>query len=147
MERFRKGDVVTIEGVIDSDYVHDGKIKIRVEPYHDFYGNVSGLKMVRPVIDVGDNVTYPAEGYKTGKVLAIIDGYCWVKLENGYGGGHVSWPISSINRVDPEPAVAIPALPVSDEFDRPPTGAAPDLADAAHADPGPKLVGEDEVVF
>ncbi|TIN80738.1 hypothetical protein [Mesorhizobium sp.] len=114
MPKFRKGDAVSVEGKVDSDYVHDGKIKIRVEPYHDFFVNVADLKMVRPVIEVGDSVTYPSEGYKVGEVLAIIDGYCWVKLaatanpfappEAGTSDGlRVSWPIACINRVDPGP--------------------------------------------
>ncbi|WP_292615475.1 hypothetical protein [Mesorhizobium sp.] len=114
MTKFRKGDAVSVEGKIDSDYVLEGRIKVRVEPYHDFYANVADFKMVRPVIEVGDSVTYPADGYKVGEVLAIIDGYCWVKLaatantfappEAGISDGlRVSWPIASINRVDPEP--------------------------------------------
>lgn len=103
MSKFRKGDVVTIEGTIDSGFEHEGKIKIRVEPYSDVYANVADIKMVRPVINVGDSVTYPADGYKAGTVLAIIDGWCWAMLSTGYGSERVSWPISCINRVDPEP--------------------------------------------
>jgi|SRR6185369_13872461 len=103
MTAFRKGDVVTIQGTIDSGFVHEGKIKVRIEPYSDVYANVADIKMVRPVIEVGDSVTYPADGYKSGEVLAIIDGWCWVMLSTGYGSERVSWPMSCVNRAEQQP--------------------------------------------
>ncbi|ESZ60686.1 hypothetical protein NL532_24305 [Mesorhizobium sp. C120A] len=113
MTTFRKGDVVTIVGTIDSGYQTDGKIKVRIEPYSDVYANVADLKMVRPIIEVGDMVTYPAEGYRAGKILAILNGWCWVNVENGLGGSELfSWPLSCLNRADPEPEIE--AAPVSD---------------------------------
>ncbi len=124
MNTFRKGDVVTVQGTIDSGFIHEGKIKVRVEPYSDVYADVADIKMVTPVIVVGDEVTCPSEGYKSGKVLAIIDDYCWVKLdappsfsppgEGFINGIRVSWPIACVNRVDP-PAEPADAAPLSTE--------------------------------
>ncbi|TIV83838.1 MAG: hypothetical protein E5V64_06645 [Mesorhizobium sp.] len=104
---FRKGDTVTIQGVIDSDWIHDGQIKVRVEPYHDFFAKITDLRMVLPVIDVGDTVQYPSEGYKAGTVLAVIDGYCWVKTYEG----RASWPVSAVNRVDPSAIISAEVQP------------------------------------
>ena len=41
MTAFRKGDVVTIQSTIDSGFVHEGKVKVRIEPYSDVYANVA----------------------------------------------------------------------------------------------------------
>jgi hypothetical protein len=117
MNQFRKGDVVSVQGTIDSGFVHEGRIKIRVGPYGDVFADLADIKMVQPVVEVGDSVTYPQEGYKAGEVLAILDGYCWVKLaatphpnaplgESIDNGMRVSWPLASLNRVDPEPPQA-----------------------------------------
>ncbi|PWJ93589.1 hypothetical protein C8D77_101268 [Mesorhizobium loti] len=139
MGKFRKGDVVTIEGTIDSGFEHEGKIKVRIGSFSDAFASVSDIKMVRPIIEVGDRVAYPADGYnagEVGEVLAIIDGYCWVKLATEYGSGRVSWPVACVNRVDPpDPASVEPPAPaVADEMEIP---AAPEPVTVDDTDPLP----------
>jgi hypothetical protein len=130
MSTFRKGDVVSITGTIDSEWMHDGQIKVRVEPYHDIFVPVADLKMVKPVINVGDHVAYP--GYRDGEVLAIVDGWCWVSvsLGGGLGSERASWPLSCISRVDPEPAPAD-----AERIDAPPPFEATIGLDTAEAEP------------
>jgi len=44
MAKFRKGDIVLIEAVVDSDFLHEGKQRVMIG-YRDIYAVVADLKM------------------------------------------------------------------------------------------------------
>lgn len=100
MTKFRNGDRVSIEAVISSGYTHEGKIKVRVEPYHDIFVMLSDLKMVQPVFAIGDLVRCPEKGTATAEVLAISGDHLWVSFGDG---NYATWWVSLVERVDPEP--------------------------------------------
>ncbi|MER8602837.1 hypothetical protein NKH48_03445 [Mesorhizobium sp. M1233] len=111
MAKFRKGDRVSIQGVISADYVHEGKIKVQVEPYHDIFVPQADIAMVRPDIIVGDTVWCPGRGTKHATVLATIEDHVWVS----YGdGNYATWHAPQVQRIDldaapaEEPAIAPP---------------------------------------
>ena len=102
MQKFREGDRVTIEATIATNYVlDDGKIKIRIEPYHDIFVNQNDLTMSRPDFRVGDRVTWSVgEQSFTGHVLSIHDDHLWIDLGNvDYA---TVWTGKAM-RLDPEP--------------------------------------------
>ena len=104
MHKFREGDRVSIEAVIASDFVHDGKTKVRIEPYHEIYVKVADLTMVKPTFAVGDRVTWSTHcgaDSAVGDVLSIAQDHLWVDL--GAGNYATVWTGKAM-RVDPEPA-------------------------------------------
>ncbi|RUV65191.1 MAG: hypothetical protein E5X35_11680 [Mesorhizobium sp.] len=105
MAKFRKGDRVSIQGVIAGDYVHEGKIKVQVEPYHDIFVEMSDVTMVRPNILVGDTVWCPEKGHAHATVLAIGEEHLWVSFGDG---NYATWWAPQVQRIDPE---AVPAEP------------------------------------
>lgn len=100
MNKFRNGDRVSIEAVVSSDYTHEGKIKIRVEPYYDIFVATINLKMVQPVFAVGDMVQCPEKGTDAAEILAVSGDHLWVSFGNG---NYATWWASLVERVEPEP--------------------------------------------
>lgn len=102
MPKFRKGDRITIEATVAADYVLDsGKIKIEIEPYHDFFVHQDNITMLRPEFKVGDHIVWPDgdESY-AGHVLSIANDHLWVDM--GAGNYATVWADNAM-RVDPEP--------------------------------------------
>lgn len=96
--QFRKGDMVEIAGVIDSNYEIDGKLKVSIKPYHDIFVDRSEITLSRATFKIGDMVTRKDEG--PGCVLAIAGDNLWVEFESGRGG-YDTWAADEVNRVDP----------------------------------------------
>lgn len=153
MERFRKGDLVSIEAMVRYDQREDEWVFLDIGSGASV--NASLVTMIAPHFDVGDFVAASdGNGEDLGHVKAISDKMVWVKHPSG---DYATYEANMVRRLDkafePVEVPAAPAIP-DDNLPAPPaveagfpTGAAPDLADAAHTDPGPKPVGEDEVVF
>ncbi|MCF6120844.1 hypothetical protein L2449_28885 [Mesorhizobium muleiense] len=152
MERFRKGDRVSIETTVRYDQHENGWVFLEIGSGASV--DASLVTMVAPRFDVGELV---AAGDGHGHVKAVSDKMVWVKHPSG---DYATYKASMVRRLDPEAfspvGIPIPPSIVDEAYSSPvlpadetgfPTGAAPDLADAAHTDPGPKLVGDDEVVF
>ncbi len=103
MAKFRKGDVVTVQATIDSDYVLDGgKIKVRIEPYHDIFVLLTDMSMVQPMFEVGDVVaweTHDGADSWTGRILSISGEHLWCLLDDGSFA--TVWA-SKAQRVEPE---------------------------------------------
>lgn len=99
MTKFRNGDRVSIEAVVSSDYTHEGKIKVRVEPYHDIFVAMADLKMVQPVFAVGDMVQ-SNKSPPAAEILAISGEHLWVSFADG---NYATWWASLVERVDQEP--------------------------------------------
>lgn len=98
MEKFRKGDVVAIEGVISADYEIEGKIKVAIKPYHDIFVDADVLTMRRPEFRVGDLVENDGS---RGLVIAVHGEYLWIE---GASFSPESWPADNSRRIEPEPA-------------------------------------------
>ncbi|TJU72270.1 MAG: hypothetical protein E5Y15_34110 [Mesorhizobium sp.] len=157
MERFRKGDRVSIETTVRYDQPEGDWVFLDIGAGASV--NASLVTMVAPCFDVDDFVA-AGDGHGNeagGHVQAVSDKMVWVKHASG---DYATYDASMVRRLDPEAfaPVEIPTPPaiVDEIYSSPllpageagfPTGAAPDLADAAHTDPSPKPVGEDEVVF
>lgn len=107
MGKFRKGDAVSIEGVIDSNHVLDGSgggtIKVRIAPYHDVFVSMDAITMRRATIEVGDKVMRKDEG--PGRVLAIAGENLWVEFNGGLDG-YDTWDALEVTRVDETEPVA-----------------------------------------
>lgn len=102
MPKFRKGDRVTIEATVATDYVlDDGKIKVHVEPYHDLFVNQNDMTMLRPDFKIGDRVTWSVgEKPFTGHVLSLHGDHLGVDLGNAEYA--TVWAGSAM-RLNPEP--------------------------------------------
>lgn len=157
MERFRKGDRVSIETTVRHDQREDDWVFLDIGSGASV--DASLVTMIAPHFDVGDFVAASdgnGEG-AFGHVKAVSDKMVWLKHPSG---DYATYEASKVRRLDPDAfaPVEIPTPPaiVDGVYSSPvlpaveagfPTGAAPDLADDAHSDPGPMPVGEDEVVF
>lgn len=120
MTTFRKGDVCTIEVVVESVYRTGIRVH-HVDSYTDIHVKPKDLTMVRPKFEVGDNVLWVTgadgigSGYR-GHVLSIYEDHLWVDL--GAGNFATVWT-GKATRLDPEPdpepvAVAEDPAPIPD---------------------------------
>ena len=103
MAKFRKGDVVTVEGVVESAY--DGmKLKIVLPDYQSLYVDRDQVTMRQENIEVGDEVQqydkndFLMEGC-TGKVIAVHCEELWVLSKNGRAS--TMW-VRRVARIDPD---------------------------------------------
>lgn len=101
MTTFRKGDVCTIQVVVES--VYGIGIRIRhVDSYTDIHVKPKDLTMVRPQFEVGDLVEWGSS--KTlfcGEILSIAEDHAWIS--RGDGEYATVW-LPNLRRLDPEPA-------------------------------------------
>ncbi|CAH2399108.1 hypothetical protein [Mesorhizobium ventifaucium] len=157
MERFRKGDRVSIETTVRHDQREDDWVFLDIGSGATV--DASLITMIAPHFDAGDFVaaSYGKGEGAFGHVKAVSDKMVWVKHASG---DYATYDASMVRRLDPEAFAPVeiptPTAIVDEIYSSPvlpadeagfPTGAAPDLADAAHFDAGPMPVGEDEVVF
>lgn len=105
MTEFRKGDVVTVQGIVDfhgtpgvSVEIGDclGKQVVLVKPEQ--------LTLVRRGFNFGDRVVHcDGQDNIVGKIMAIDNNYAWVKTDDG--SGWWTLPISSLRHA-PNPSYA-----------------------------------------
>jgi hypothetical protein len=114
--KFRKGDICTIEVVVDGSPFADNDIRVRQpDKYGDLYVKQSDLTLVRPAFEVGDEVEWFAveedagHGYR-GHILSIANDHLWVDMGSGSFG--TVW-VGKAMRVDRDPEV-VEAAPVED---------------------------------
>lgn len=101
MPKFRKGDVVSIDVVVESNPFGQGDVRVRTHGgYTDIYAKASQLTMKRPMIEVGDTVRCPTNGTATATVLSVAEEHVWVSLGNG---DYATWWVPKVERVEPEP--------------------------------------------
>lgn len=102
MGKFRKGDVCTIEVVVDSNLFGDGDMRVRQrDTYTDIYVKQSALTMVRPTFEVGDRVAWQEGSVSwAGRVLSIANDHLWV--DDGDGNFATVW-VAKATRVEAEP--------------------------------------------
>lgn len=98
----RKGDVVSVNGVVLSDpndFNGTMKVRVKVEPYHDIYVLAAHVNMVRPEFQEGDKVQWGENDLEepfSGQVLAIANDHLWV--DRGDGNFSTVW-INEASRV------------------------------------------------
>jgi hypothetical protein len=115
--KFRKGDICTIEVVVESSY-NDTNVRVKpVDGYQDIHLKPCDLTMVLPQFEVGDPVRWAVDSggvgsvYR-GQVLSVANGHLWVDLG---GGSFATVMVSKAQRVDEpehdakEPAIRPPA--------------------------------------
>lgn len=98
MRQFRKGDIVTIECVVESHFT-DTEMRVRpVGDHTDIYARVDQVKIVRDHIEAGDMVRNVYKNIDHAeKVLSVVDDHVWVKIASG---GFETWFIGHCRRVD-----------------------------------------------
>lgn len=101
MDTFRKGDVCTIEVVVESRF-NDTNVRVRhVDSYTDIHVKPKDLTMVRPQFEVGDRVEWKSAGdFYRGEVLAISGEHLWI--DRGEGNYATVWT-GLATRLDPDP--------------------------------------------
>lgn len=104
MNKFRKGDKVTIVGTIKHNQGDDidKNVFIEIAGYHsDVWINPELVTLVQPSFEIGDECTWmtnDAGGYGVGgTILAIRDGHAWIDMG---GGAYCTRLLSTIQRVD-----------------------------------------------
>jgi len=97
MKQFRKGDIVTIECVVE--YLACTELRIRpIEGNASIYVRPDWVKNVRQVIEVDDvikNIDRP--GAPEGRVLSVRDDLVWVQANSGH---FVTWYTKDCRRVE-----------------------------------------------
>ena len=101
---FRKGDKVSIAGIIKHDEGDNGRVFVRIEDHHeDLWLKTETLKLIQPHFAVDDKCSFNftnREGTDVigvGHILAISDGHAWIDMG---GGEYCTRTLTSIERVD-----------------------------------------------
>lgn len=102
--KFRKGDKVSVSGVVEYD--HDGSNDVLFFKIPGTYQSIgltpdqwanAGVKLEEPNFVVGDRVTW-TDGTGSGEILSLNEGHAWI----GMGGGdYCTRMVSTIQR-DPD---------------------------------------------
>lgn len=95
--KFRKGDQVAIFGTIQSDHYSGDTIRVKLDGiYSDVFAPVSGLKMVRPHYEAGDEVV--GLGGRIGTVIMRKDDHLWIDFGEE---APQTYHVSVVERFDP----------------------------------------------
>ena len=102
MTKFKKGDVVSLQGTIKHDQGDEEKnIFVDVIGAHDtLWMKPQDMTLVQPFFEVGDAVCWGDQG--SGIVHAINDGHAWIGMASG---DYCTRLLSTIQRVPTEGAV------------------------------------------
>lgn len=102
MTKFRKGDLCTIQVIVDGAPFSGTDVRVRQpNSYGDMFVKLADLTMVRPDFKVGDCITWSVgEKPFTGHVLSLHGDHLWVDLGNAEYA--TVWAGSAM-RLDPEP--------------------------------------------
>jgi len=99
VRQFRKGDIVTIECVVESQF-SDDDLKLRhPNGYSEIYVEIGNVNIIRHAIQVGDRVknTHLLD-IEVGHVLSIAGNRAWIECD---GGVFTTWFINHCKRVEP----------------------------------------------
>ena len=102
MEKFRKGDVVSVQGTISA--IHAGEAYLDVDGVKTIYIPLPNLTLVRPVFEVGDFVHFcrhPGTDKETneyGTVRAIHGTDLW--CQDSRDRGMATWDAARCERID-----------------------------------------------
>lgn len=96
MRQFRKGDIVTIECVVLSQF-SDDDLKIRhPDGYTDIFIDVENVTLIRHVLEADDLVINTAlDGMREARVLAVHDTVVWVEDITGFS----TWRVQDCRRI------------------------------------------------
>lgn len=105
--QFRKGDIVSITAAVEYDFNgadhNDALLFLKVPGNYQSLGltrdhfDRTNLKLVQPIFEVGDDVSWPAEATQTGGgvILSISNGHAWIELG---GGDYCTRMLTSLTR-------------------------------------------------
>ena len=94
----RKGDQVSIVGVVKHTPDGNEKVFVQLPDYHsDVWVSQDAVKLVQADFDVGDKCTWEGFGTDPATVLAISDGHAWIDMG---GGAYCTRLLTAIERVD-----------------------------------------------
>lgn len=107
--KFRKGDIVSVRGVVEYDYKDDDDSMLFIKipghyqsvglPEDKFFG--ASVKIEMPFFEAGDSVRWPkhvgSDEFCYGTILALTDGHAWIALG---GADYCTRTCSSIERVE-----------------------------------------------
>ena len=101
---YRKGDKVSVLGIVKHNQNEDKNIFVDVIGSHDtLWLKPEDMTLVEPMFEVGDGCTFTytstgaGETTGTGVILAISDGHAWI--DRG-GGDYCTRMLTTIERVD-----------------------------------------------
>jgi hypothetical protein len=100
--KYRKGDTVSIKGVVEYNQREDKDVFVRVHG-HTHMISSEELTMVSPLFEVGDSVMWPAPNqprsdvFQYGTILAIADDHAWISIG---AGDYCTRLLFSIQRVE-----------------------------------------------
>jgi preprotein translocase subunit YajC len=96
---FRRGDNVSVTGVVTQNHYQDEKVQIQLESHHSrIRVEAAVVTMVQPRFDLGDAVEFTDDdGGLHGTIIAIQNGHAWVDLGDEK---YRTFPLSSIVRVE-----------------------------------------------
>ncbi len=98
MTKFRKGDVVSIECVVQYQYSETELSILQPNGFSAILIDTGKVTLVRNDIQVGDlikNVSVPGE--PEGRVLALQDDYAWIEISCR---DYSTWKITHCERVE-----------------------------------------------
>ena len=94
----RKGDKVSITGIIKHAPEGKEKVFVQLPDYHnDVWVSQDALTLVQADFEVGDKCTWDGFGDVPALVLAISDGHAWIDMG---GGAYCTRLLTAIQRID-----------------------------------------------
>lgn len=100
MQKFRKGDVVSVRGVVKHEQGDDERIFVDIIGCHDtVWLKPTDMTLVQPMFEIGDSIYWGEHG--AGIILAIQDGHAWIGMESG---DYCTRLLTAIERAEPADA-------------------------------------------
>jgi len=92
---YRKGDIVSVLGIVRHDEGDDDGVFVDITDRHDtLWVSPKGLTLVAAKFEVGDKCQFMDF---SGIVLAISDGHAWIDMG---GGNYCTRQLTSIERIE-----------------------------------------------
>ncbi len=97
--KFRKGDIVSMQGAIKYDADDKERVFVRVDgSTEELWVKQEILTLVQPHFEVGDQASWRiGEGFQYGTVIGLANDHAWIDLG---GGDYCTRTLSSIGRVE-----------------------------------------------
>jgi hypothetical protein len=105
MTTFRKGDKVSVTGIVMYDPSPGKNIFIDVGASKDIWVDPDSIQLVQAYFEVGDECSWPGslDQTMTGTALAISNGHAWIDMGDGQ---YCTRLLTKIDRIDSYPEKA-----------------------------------------
>lgn len=108
MRSYRKGDRVSLLGIVRHDQRDEGTVYVDVDGHYAAVSvKAADVTLVYPHIEVGERVRW--SNRETGEVIGVDDGNLWVKTDNG---SRYTWPAVEVTVLE-KAREEIAALPLA----------------------------------